>query len=358
MPLAFVTSFEFHLHYTCIPPSSLPVINVSIRPISQLSICQAYINNTPPMHNIKDLISRILPLVSYSLSPYLCLLYKKVHQMKIKLTITCFNWQNCPGHSPWMHSPRRTRKRGHNPKVYARCKTRWDLLVKQIVKSSCGLADTSQKLKSPKAFPIEDNHYDLPIEFNWPAGPRRQRAGEDGVITIAMRSQLVNKFPLLGTQKYIGVCPIETNTKSTEHHAKFDVKTCQVKYYDSHHTSFLLSEVSPQNYPSFPLAHLSLPRISASLSIFNRMDKCSNQCPNCMGLYNKHKDNFSSRQHYHEAHSMQTQAPLLIPVVNRPLNQKSPSPPPLMPTQTSQINSHTTFLTHKPAPLPPSALGR
>ncbi|KNZ57255.1 hypothetical protein VP01_219g1 [Puccinia sorghi] len=82
----------------------------------------------------------------------------------------------------------------------------------------------------------------------------------------------------------------------------------------------------------------SLPRISSSLSVFNRMDKFSNQCLNSMGLYNKHKHTVSSRQHYHKLTGLLHSCTFSVTQTNlRPLKQKSPSHTPLMPTQTSEI---------------------
>ena len=111
--------------------------------------------------------------------------------------------------------------------------------------------------------------------------------------------------------------------------------------------------------------------------MFNRMDKFSNQCFNCMGLYNKHKHTVSSRQHYHKEHSMLPQASLGIPVVNRstaclhsfsqansPQNTqtKIPIKSPLMPTQTSQITIPLQPFSArhlvKDSPPPPICLGK
>ncbi|KNZ52935.1 hypothetical protein VP01_3396g1 [Puccinia sorghi] len=85
----------------------------------------------------------------------------------------------------------------------------------------------------------------------------------------------------------------------------------------------IVTHLSSLRYP-LNIIHLfyllifpSLPRISASLSMFNLMDKSSNQFLNCMGLYKKHKLTVSSSQHYHKVHSMQPQAPLWITAVNR-----------------------------------------
>ncbi|KNZ62480.1 hypothetical protein VP01_1265g1 [Puccinia sorghi] len=69
------------------------------------------------------------------------------------------------------------------------------------------------------------------------------------------------------------------------------------RYYDSDHIPSILYEVcTPQNYHlCFFIIFPSLLMISASLSMFNLMDKFFDQFLNCIGLYNEHKNTLSSR---------------------------------------------------------------
>ncbi|KNZ50257.1 hypothetical protein VP01_4521g1 [Puccinia sorghi] len=107
-----------------------------------------------------------------------------------------------------------------------------------------------------------------------------------------------------------------------------------------------------------------LPSLSSSHSKVNQMDKFSNQCPNCIVLYNKKKVNVSSRWNYHKAHSMQPQAPLWVTVVDRSaecLHSFSQANSPCTPqtkfpitspshakSNLTSYHSSTTFLIHKP----------
>ncbi|KNZ55625.1 hypothetical protein VP01_2629g3 [Puccinia sorghi] len=108
------------------------------------------------------------------------------------------------------------------------------------------------------------------------------------------------------------------------------------RFYDSRDIPSLLSEI----LKIIPLCSLlifpSLQRISAILSIFNQMETFSDQCLNCIGLYNK-KEILPKAALLESAQNATSSTPLKQTDL-RPLKEKFPSHPPLMTNQTSQIN--------------------